>query len=187
MSEQPVEDDRQLVKRVAASDRQALTELYTRYQRPLFNYLLQFTPDYGLAEELLQDTLVAVWKSAASFEQRSSVLTWLFGIARRQAHNSLRRHSLQLVDESALEMLPAPDPEPEEFALATFAREELIEAFKQLTPVHREVLVLVLLQDLSYEETATVLCVPIGTVKSRLNHAKRLIRTLLITREEAEK
>ncbi len=88
MNMQPVVDDRQLLKDIAGGDRQALSELYARYQRPLFNYLLQLTPDYGLAEELLQDTLVAVWKSACSFEERSSVQTWLIGIARRQAHNT---------------------------------------------------------------------------------------------------
>ena len=76
---QPV-DDQQILKRIAVGDRQALSELYVRYQRPLFNYLLQLTPDYGLAEELLQDTLIAVWKSARSFEGRSNVLTWLIAL-----------------------------------------------------------------------------------------------------------
>lgn len=78
-------DDAQLIRQIARGDRQALSELYARYQRSLFAYLLQFTPDYGLAEELLQDTLVAVWKSARSFGERSSVLTWLIGIAPPQA------------------------------------------------------------------------------------------------------
>ena len=81
MNTQPVVDDRQVLGRIAAGDRQALAELYERYQRVLFSYLQQLTPDYGLAEELLQDTLIAVWKSACSFEGRSSVLTWLIGIA----------------------------------------------------------------------------------------------------------
>src|SRR5215467_2765549 len=100
-------DDRQLLKRIAGGDRQALTELYSRYQRLLFNYLLQLTPDYGLAEELLQDTLVAVWKSACRFEGRSSVQTWLIGIARRQAHNTLRQKRLPLADIAELEELAA--------------------------------------------------------------------------------
>ncbi len=158
-----------------------------RYQRPLFHYLLQLTPDYGLAEELLQDTLVAVWKSACSFEQRSSVLTWLFGIARRQAHNTLRQHKISLVDVATLEDMAATEPEPEEFALSNIARDELLAAFKQLALVHREVLVLILIQDLSYEETATILAVPVGTVKSRLSNARKSLRTILTVREEAEK
>ena len=187
MCELPAEDDRQLVQRIATGDRQALAELYVRYQRPLFHYLLQLTPDYGLAEELLQDTLVAVWKSAHSFEQRSSVLTWLFGIARRQAHNTLRQHKISLVDVATLEDMATTEPEPEAFALANIARDELLAAFKQLALVHREVLVLILVQDLSYEETATILAVPVGTVKSRLSNARKSLRTILTTREEAEK
>jgi len=186
MRELPAEDERQIVKRIGAGDRQALAELYGRYQRPLFHYLLQLTPDYGLAEELLQDTLIAVWKSAGNFEERSS-LTWLFGIARRQAHNTLRQRTISVVDVAALEEMPTSEPEPEAFTLANIARDELLAAFKELAPVQREVLVLILVQDLSYEETATILSIPLGTVKSRLSNAKKCLRTILTTKEEAEK
>ena len=179
----PLADDCEMVQRVAQGDRQALAELYVRYQRPLFHYLLQLTPDYGLAEEMLQDTLVAVWKSAHSFEGRSSVLTWLIGSARRQAHNTLRRHKLPFVDESELLGLPANDPEPEEFTLASVERDELVAAFRLLAPVHREILALIFVQELSYQEAAQVLGVPPGTVKSRLSNAKKSLRTLLESRE----
>lgn len=57
---QLADDDRQILRQIAAGDRQALAELYERDQRTLFGYLRQLTPDYGLAEELLQDTLIAV-------------------------------------------------------------------------------------------------------------------------------
>jgi RNA polymerase sigma factor (sigma-70 family) len=187
MNMQPVVDDRQLLKDIAGGDRQALSELYTRYQRPLFNYLLQLTPDYGLAEELLQDTLVAVWKSACNFEERSSVRTWLIGIARRQAHNTLRQRKLSLVDESELEGIAATEPEPEDFTLATVAHDELVAAFKQLAPVHREVLALIFVQELSYAEAATILAIPVGTVKSRLSNARRALRSLLDAREELKR
>jgi RNA polymerase sigma-70 factor (ECF subfamily) len=187
MNMQPVVDDRQLLKDIAAGNRQALSDLYTRYQRPLFNYLLQLTPDYGLAEELLQDTLVAVWKSARNFEERSSVRTWLIGIARRQAHNTLRQRKLPFVDEADMERVMAMEPEPEDFTLATVARDELAAAFKQLAPVYREILGLIFVQELSYAETATLLGVPVGTVKSRLSNAKRMLRTLLDAREELKR
>src|SRR5215210_109678 len=85
------ESDSTLLERIAREDRRAVTELYARHQRPLFRYLCQLTPDHGLAEEILQDTIVAVWQGAAAFEGRSAVRTWLFAIARRQAHNVLRR------------------------------------------------------------------------------------------------
>jgi len=187
MSGESLIDDVQLLKRIAREDRQALAELYTRYQRPLFSYLLQLTPDYGLAEELLQDTLVAVWKSARTFEGRSSVLTWLVGIARRQAHNTLRQRKLPLVDISELDCMPAQELEPEAFALASVVRDELAQAFRQLAPVHREVLLLTFIQELSYQEIATVLEVPVGTVKSRLSNARRALRAFLDAREDTKR
>lgn len=180
-------DDAQLIERIARGDRQALSELYACYQRALFAYLLQLTPDYGLAEELLQDTLVAVWKSARSFEGRSSVLTWLIGIARRQAHNTLRQRILPTADLSEVECLPARDLGPEAFALASVARDELTQAFRQLAPVHREVLLLIFVQELSYQEAATVLEVPVGTVKSRLSNARRALRALLDAKGDRKK
>lgn len=174
------------IARIAAGDRQALAHLYMRHRQALFSYLLQLTPDYGLAEELLQDTLVAVWRGAHSFEGRSSVRTWLIGIARRQAHNTLRQRGLPLADLSELDETPAADLEPEDAALANAARDELSEAIRQLLPLHREVLALIFVQQLSYQETAQVLGVPMGTVKSRLNHAKRALRALLRSAEGAQ-
>lgn len=181
-----LQEDLQTMQRIAAGDRQALAELYTRHGRLLFRYLLQLTPDYGLAEELLQDTLVAVWKSARTFEGRSAVTTWLIGIARRQAHNTLRRRGLPLADAAALETLPAGAPAPEDFALAGAARERLAAALTRLAPAHREVLVLAFVEDFSYAEIAGALDIPLGTVKSRLNHAKRALRARLEALEAAE-
>lgn len=182
----PARDDLAIISGIATGDREALAELYARYQQPLFSYLLQLTPDHGLAEEILQDTLVAVWKSARGFEGRSTVLTWLIGIARRQAHNTLRQRRLPLADEAELADMISAEPEPEAFALNSLARDELVTAFRKLPALHREVLTLALVQELSYEETATILGVPVGTVKSRLSNAKRMMRALLAAKEEAE-
>lgn len=179
-------DDQALISRVAGGDKEALAALYARYRQPLFAYLLQLTPDYGLAEEILQDTLVAAWQSARGFEGRATVLTWLIGIARRQAHNTLRRRQLPLAAKTELAGMASTELEPEAFALNSAARDELSAAFSRLPTLQREVLVLVLVYELSYEETASILGVPTGTVKSRLNHAKRAARALLATREEAE-
>ncbi len=185
-AQSPARDDQALIAGIVRGDREALAELYTRYRQPLFAYLLQLTPDHGLAEEMLQDTLVAAWKSARGFEGRSTVLTWLIGIARRQAHNTLRQRRLPLVDEKELAGMASPEPEPEAFALNSVTRDELLVAFSQLSTSHREVLVLVLVHEFSYEETASILGVPAGTVKSRLSNAKRMARALLTAREEAE-
>jgi RNA polymerase sigma-70 factor (ECF subfamily) len=183
----PAAGDRDVVDRIAAGDRDALATLYATYQAPLFRYLLQLTSDRGLAEEVLQDTLVAVWKSARTFEGRSSVQTWLIGIARRQAHNTLRRRALPRVDLAELEILPSSDPEPEDAALANAEQEELATAIRWLSPAHREVLTLTFVHDLSYGEIAKVVGVPEGTIKSRLSNAKRALRALLQGAKEVER
>jgi RNA polymerase sigma-70 factor (ECF subfamily) len=187
MRQPPASDDRHLLQRIGRGDREALTEIYARHRQMLFRYLLHLTPDRGLAEELLQDTLVAVWRSAASFEGRSSVTTWLIGIARRQAHNTLRRRGVELADLTEVETMPASGSAPEDALLATMAREQLAEALDRLGLLHREVLVLAFVQELSYTEIATALDIPIGTVKSRLSHAKHALKAALANREEAER
>lgn len=187
MGDRPVDDGREIVERIANGDRDALTDLYARYESTLSRYLYQVTTDRGLAEEVLQDTLVAVWKGAAHFEGRSTVQTWLIGIARRQAHNCLRRRSLPWADASELEIVPAPGPDPEDLALANAEKAELAILLKRLAPVHREALVLTFIDGLSYQEIATVLGIPQGTVKSRLSNAKRALRALLQASEEVER
>lgn len=184
-----VEDDAQLLQRIARQDRGALATLYERHHRPLFIFLLQHTRDHGLAEELLQDTFVAVWRGADGFDERfrdgaSTARAWLTGIARRQAHNTLRRLRLPLADASALEELAAPDPEPETWTLTMSTRDELLDAFERLPLRYREIAVLALVQDYSYAEMAEILDVPLGTVKSRLAAAKRHLRTLLAPGKE---
>ena len=174
--------DRLLIQRIGAGDRQALTTLYTRYGQSLLRYLLRLTPDHGLAEEIVQDTLLAVWRSAASYAGRSSPLTWLIGVARRQAHNSLRQRGLPLADDETLAMLAptqAAQADPAEIALANVAREELMAAINRLNPIHREALTLAFVHGLTYQEMAEALAAPVGTIKSRLNHARQALRTLL--------
>lgn len=177
--ETAADSDLQLVKAVALGDRQALSDLYLRYSRPLLHYLTHFTSDRGVAEELLQDTLVAVWKSAYSYRGEASVQAWLFGIARRRACKRLRRVEPPLAEATELLDLPAPDLEPETALLASVARDEIIAALGRLVPIHREVLLLTFVHGLAYAETADILGVPVGTIKSRLSNARRSLRALL--------
>jgi RNA polymerase sigma-70 factor (ECF subfamily) len=172
-------DDRELLARTGAGDRQALTELYTRYRGAVFAYLLRLTPDQHLAEDLLQETFVAAWKSAASFAGRSTVKTWLIGVAHRQAHNVLRRRPEPLAGEEELAQLVAADPQPEDAALAQASYEELLTAIARLSLAHRETLALAFGQEMPAAEIAEALGVPVGTVRSRLRDAKRLLRAAL--------
>jgi RNA polymerase sigma-70 factor (ECF subfamily) len=167
---------------IASGEQSALLALYQRYQRPLFVYLLRLLRDASLAEEVLQDVLVAIWQGAAAFSGRSRVSTWVFGIAHHQAMQATRRRALPLVPPEDCEDLgdAAQDAERVTFALAL--QEDLEAALEMLAPVHREALELVLALGFSYEEAAVITDVPIGTVKSRVNHARRLMQRALIAR-----
>jgi RNA polymerase sigma factor (sigma-70 family) len=173
------ESDSDLLAQVAAGDLEALGRLYRRWERPLFRYISQFTADRGVAEEILQDTLVAIWRSAATFEGRATVQTWCFGIARRQAHNRLRGRDVPLTGEDELTTIEDAAPGPEDRALERADADELARAMTQLAVIHREVLLLNFVSGLSYEEIALVIGVPEGTVKSRLSNARRALRRLL--------
>jgi RNA polymerase sigma factor (sigma-70 family) len=172
-----------LLARIAAGDRSALERLYAYHQRRLFRYLCQLTSDRGLAEEILQDTILAVWQAAGTFQRRSSVRSWLFGIARRQAHNALRRRGRDTLGSDELEAVRDGAPGPESRAVAAEDSERLTAALGRLSVMHREVVALVLVEGFSYADVATLLEVPEGTVKSRLNHARGNLRALLAEHE----
>jgi RNA polymerase sigma-70 factor (ECF subfamily) len=168
-----------LLAQVAQGKQDALVTLYQRYQRPIFVYLLRLLRDKGLAEEILQDVVVAIWQGAATFSGRSRVSTWFFGIAHRQAVQAMRRRALPHVplDEYAEVGDEEQDAERVTFALAL--QVDLEAALERLSPVHREALELVLAHGFSYEEAAMITDVPVGTVKSRVNHARRLMQQAL--------
>ncbi|MDG4786653.1 sigma-70 family RNA polymerase sigma factor [Micromonospora sp. WMMD1102] len=164
--------DRELLHRVAAGDQRAFEELYARHGQPLLAYAEGLLGDRGRAEEALQDTFLATWRGAGSFEGRSAVRTWLFSICRRQA---LRRMTGQrpapLPVEAAAEV-PAGEPGPEAVALARADARAVAAALAELAPAHREVLELAFGAGLAHAEIAEVLGIPVGTVKSRLFHAR---------------
>jgi RNA polymerase sigma-70 factor (ECF subfamily) len=158
--------DDTLVRHVADGDAAALAALYRRYGTRLFGFLQRYAGDRMVAEEILQDTLLAVWRSAHLYAGRSSVRTWLFGIARRQAHNTLRGHRPEQVPLDAVGDYADPAPGPAEWAVASAQRAAIAEAFDALTGQHREVLALAFAGQLPHGEIAEILGVPIGTVKS---------------------
>lgn len=165
-----------MVRAMADGDEGALAQLWAEHAAALLSYLHGLTKDRFLAEELLQDSLLAAWRGAARFRADSSVRTWLFGIGRRQAVQRLGRSrglSRAVVDDSGLAGLPAAEPGPEAVILARSDVAAVRVAMGELSAVHREVLELVFAHGLSVVETARVLGVPDGTVKSRLSNARR--------------
>jgi RNA polymerase sigma factor (sigma-70 family) len=172
------ETDEVLLRAVGRGDAEALTTLYRRHADGLFAFLLRLASDRMLAEEILQDTLLAVWRGAGTFQGRSQVRTWLYGIARRQAHNRLRSARVDTPLDDVVEPVAA-GPGPEDLAVVRAERDRVLAAVDRLSLAHREVVVLTFVAELSHAEIAAVVGVPVGTVKSRLHHARSaLVRAL---------
>ena len=165
-------DDRELLSRIATGDEAAFKRLYARYADRVFRYALTLLRNRHLAEEVVQETMVAVWRGAGSFKGGSLVSTWIFGIARNQAHALLRREARGAREPE--ESLVLPDP-----AEGLHCRDRVLAALEELPPEQREVVVLAFYEGLSYREIGRLLGVPEGTVKSRMYFAKRKLREVL--------
>jgi len=170
--------DAALLRSVAAGDSTALARLYERHSGRLFGYLCRLAGDRMTAEEILQDTMLAVWRSAGAFQGRSAVSTWLFGVARRQAHNRLRGRAPLM---AAAELPDRPDDAvgPDELAIAAAGGTPVAAAIDRLPDHHRDVIALVFVAGLPLADVAEVLSIPVGTVKSRLHHARAAIAAAL--------
>lgn len=177
------QDDVWLIRRVASGDRDALTVLYQRHGGVVLAQVTLAVGEPALSEEILQDTMLAVWRGAASFRGESAVRSWIISIARRQARDRLRHRPVRAMANVAdLSGLPALEAGPEEAAIERAEAEVIADAMGQLGRLHREVLGLVFGADLTLAETAAVLEIPVGTVKSRLSAARAAL-----TRALAEK
>jgi RNA polymerase sigma factor (sigma-70 family) len=178
--------DAALLRSVAAGDAGSLSRLYERHAGPLFGYLHRLAGDRMTAEEILQDTMLAVWRSAAAFEGRSKVSTWLFGVARRQAHNRLRRRSSPEAVAGGLPDRPDHGAGPDELAIAAAGGTPVAAAIDRLPEHHRDVIALVFVAGLPLADVAAVLSIPVGTVKSRLHHARAAVAEALTAQGVSE-
>ncbi len=178
--------DVSLVRGMADGDGDALAALYHAHAAPVLAYLVALVTDRELAEDLLQETLLAAWRAAGGFRGDASVRTWLLAIARGKARDAARRRSLPLaIDDSSLIEVVDPGDGPDEVVLARAGEETLAELISRLRPLLREVVVLALVEELAMADIARVLEVPVGTVKSRLSAARRELTRLLREAGEA--
>ncbi|ETK34052.1 RNA polymerase, sigma-24 subunit, ECF subfamily [Microbispora sp. ATCC PTA-5024] len=174
-----VSEDAVLMRRVADGEEVALRMLYERHAAGMLRLIRRLTSQREVAEEILQESWLAVWRSAGSFRGEAPVRAWLLGVARRQAHNRLRRAEPVLVDLEKAADVPDLEPAVDEQVLARAERRDLVAAVAELPEHLREVLVLVLAEDLPYPQVAVILGIPTGTVKSRMHMARRLLTEAL--------
>jgi RNA polymerase sigma-70 factor (ECF subfamily) len=169
-----------LLMRVAKRDREALAEVYARFQRPLFSYLFHLLGQKEWAEDVLQEVMVIVWQKAHTFQGTTQAARWIFGIAHHQAFKALHRDaSVTFIELEAALDLPDESLDPEADMLRQTTHEEIMKSLACLTPEHREVLELAFFQDFTCKEIAAIVGIPSGTVKSRLSYARRALKAAL--------
>src|SRR6185295_718699 len=161
--------DEILVEQIAAGSKPAMQALFARHRTCVYRWLLRFVSNETLAEDLLSEVFLDVWRQAGRFQRRSSVSTWLLAIARHKALSARRRRTEGAELDEKIEASiadPANDPE---LALQEKDRGELVRrALMRLSPEHREVIDLVYYHEKSVDEVAHILDVPPATVKADL-------------------
>jgi RNA polymerase sigma factor (sigma-70 family) len=177
--------DELLAIRCQLGEPEALDALIARWHEPLRRYLLRTLGARPEAEDVVQDTWLRVVRALPRLEDPARLRAWLFGIARRALMDQLRR-DYGRANDVALELAEADAGMISDDAQWQLERDEsialLADSLEALPLVEREVLVLFYLQELTLDQLALVLEVPVGTVKSRLFRARRRLRAHLLTK-----
>lgn len=173
-------EDADLVAQIAAGDiNEPVAELYHRYSRRLYRTGIQLLGDAGLAEELVQECFVRLWRTAGRFDTgRGTVAAYLFVIARSIAADLRKRPSSRPLSPVEDAQLP-PQPDGTDRIVETLM---VRDAMESLSPAHQEVLLLVNKEGLTQTQIAERLSLPVGTVKTRLFHGLRALRAALTER-----
>jgi RNA polymerase sigma-70 factor, ECF subfamily len=168
-----ITDDEQLLRAVAEGDRAALRALYERHAPWLTLRLQRRCPDPDLVDDAVQDTFVAVWRSAKRYDGQGAVGAWIWGIGVRRLIDAIRRRPAR---EFVTHERAADEPSAEEQVLLDVALGDLGGALNRLSPELRAVVQATVLDGLSTREASQLLGIPAGTVKTRMMRARIQLR-----------
>jgi len=173
------ETEAALIAKAQSGNRNAYSELVRRYHPGVIHVIYRMCGDMGLAQDAAQDAFIQAWLHLPTFRPGSSLRNWLYRIAVNAALDALRRDAK--IADTDLEALSMPDPQagPEAALLQKERAVAVQQAILALTETSRSVLVLREYGDLAYDEIAATLHIPLGTVMSRLNYARRQLKQSL--------
>lgn len=181
-------EDEALVQAIRGGDQRAFRTLFEKYQRRAIGIAFGVVRNHDDAVEIAQEAFVKVHRSLDTFLGNSSFFTWFYRIIRNLSIDLVRRRkyaSTGEFDDAQRVSDPGPMMPQQNSTMKLLVRkqisEEVAKALSTLSPNHREILVLREVEELSYEEIAELLSVPVGTVMSRLFHARKNMQGLLAT------
>lgn len=175
------ERDAALLRDIQGRETGALAHLYDHYSRLAFGLAYRILGDSSVAEEVVQDAFMNVWRQATSFDpQRGAVRSWLLSIVHHRAIDRLRSRASQRGDVT-LDLVERTMAVPDTWhaVAATLQRDEVRQALRQLPPDQQRTIEMAYFAGMSHSEIAAAMDVPLGTVKGRLRLALRKLRDLL--------
>ena len=173
-------DEQELVKRIAAGDKQAFHIIYEQTHGKVARYIIKLVNNETLAEDVLIQTYTVAWQKMSSFRGSSRLTTWLISIARNIAFKEFRKNRFQEpFDETHIAADNTSHLKPEQ----RDRKEKMQQALVTLSASHREALELVFYQGLTYPEVSKLINVPVNTVKTRIFHAKKELKIALKNKE----
>lgn len=167
--------DQKTVNALVKGDKRACTVVIDALYRPVYRFALKLCGTPELAEDITQETFLAVWQGVGSFKGKSRFKTWVFGIAYRQF--------LRIREKKTIQTIPLEDQHEVEDSYDAYKHmqsmdvsETVRRAMDAMPDIYRQVVFLVFIESLSYREASEVLDVPLGTIKSRMNYAFNIMR-----------
>jgi len=171
--------DEALIRLIADGDKRAMQVLYARHNVRVYRFIVRLTGNQTLAEDLVSEVFLDVWRQAEGFGSKSQVSTWLLAIARYKALSAMRRRTDEHLDDNVAETMEDTADDPET-AVNTKDRNSIVQkCLTQLSPAHREVIDLVYYHEKSVDEVAKIVGVPAATVKTRMFYARNKMADLL--------
>ncbi len=172
-------EERRLIERSAGGDQDAFRQLVQRHYRLVIGVAFRALGDMGLAEDVAQEVFLKVHRSLPAYRHEKPFVHWLHRVAANAVTDALRR-TRPIVSLDALEQPPAGrEADPQDLAARHELQRAVRDAIAKLPRHYRDTVVLQVFHELSYEEIARTLDIPLGTVMSRLNAARRLLRERL--------
>ena len=177
-------DDAELLRAYLDGDAQAFARLYDRYDRPCFLFIRRLVGNADAAEDLHQETWLAVSRNAAAFDPaKAGFRAWLFTVARRKVFDHFRRQKIAVLaaaaDDAGAALVPDPAPSPLEAVVTRDLAQRIVAAVEALPLEQRGAFMMFANAGLSLEEIASATGVAVETAKSRLRYARAKLRLAL--------
>ncbi|MBY0502518.1 MAG: sigma-70 family RNA polymerase sigma factor [Bryobacteraceae bacterium] len=188
--------DALLIERLRANEEMAYEELIQRFEHPVYNLVYRLLNDPSESADVVQEVFLKVFRKVDGFRGDCSLKTWIYRIAVHESYNQrrwFRRHrqqetALESGDEQTLsymDVIPDAGPSPFQMTLDHETRERIEAALQEVKPVFRAAVILRDIEELSYEEIASILDTNLGTVKSRILRGREAVRKQLVAEEAA--